>query len=225
MARRWKKILARGREMAAEEADRPTWQAPAEPQPEPEAHPAEDPEVALAEAELDCLRHAVVVERTSVVRDDYTWSLELHIANGLNWPISGIRFHYQISTEGRAVPWAEDDVVTSIAGGIEPGEVRRVTVPRDLTCPARRGRFFTTVTINDVADQDKRLLIGDVRVIDWDETRSTRICGPAGQVPIAPAPIAAAEAAVGSPLTSAEKDGLRLALQRCWACPGRPSRC
>ena len=127
----------------------------------------------------------------------------------------GYPLPFQISTEGRAVPWAADDVVTSIAGGIEPGEVRRVTVPRIYMPSEAGGRFFTTVTINDVADQDKRLLIGDVRVIDWDETRLTRICGSAGQVPIAPAPIAAAKAAVGSPLTGAEKDRLRLALQRC----------
>lgn len=166
----------------------------------------------------ECLRQAVVVADATVERRDFSPSLQLTIANRLSWPIAGIRFHYEIRTEGRAVPWAEDDTALAIAGGIEPGEVRTVGTSLMFMPSEAREPFDVKVTISDVADQDKRQLIGDVRIIDWGQEPSARTCDSAALVPaatLAPGP----EDPVEEPLTDGEKDGFRLALQRCWNMP------
>ena len=116
------------------------------------------------------------------------------------------------------MPWAEDDTALAIAGGIEPGEVRTVAISLFSMPREAREPFDVRVTISDVADQDKRQLIGDVRIIDWDQEPSARTCDSAALVPaatLAPGP----EDPVGEPLTDSEKDGFKLALQRCWNVP------
>ena len=159
-----------------------------------------------------------MVQDAKVKRGDFSPNLELTIANRLAWPISGIRFHYEVRTEGRAVPWAEDDTALAIAGGIEAGEVRTVAISL-LSMPSEaREPFDAKVTISDVADQDKRQLIGDVRIIDWSQEPSSRTCDSEALVPaltLAPGPANP----VGEPLTDSEKNDFKLALLRCWNDP------
>lgn len=166
----------------------------------------------------ECLRQAVVVEDATVERGDFSPSLQLTIANRLSWPIAGIRFHYEIRTEARAVPWAEDDTALAIAGGIEPGEVRTIGTSLFSMPSEAREPFDVRVTISDVADQDKRQLIGDVRIIDWGREPSARTCDSEALVPVATLAPGPADP-VSEPLTDNEKDGFRLSLQRCWNVP------
>jgi len=180
--------------------------------------PADDQAASDQERVRECLRQAVVVQNAEVTRGDFSPNLELTIANRLAWPIAGIRFHYEVRTEGRAVPWAEDDTALAIAGGIEPGEMRTIGTSLFSMPSEAREPFDVRVTISDVADQDKRQLIGDVRIIDWGQEPSARTCDVAGLAPaatLAPGP----SDPVGEPLTDSEKDGFRLALQRCWNVP------
>ncbi|MHB1195078.1 MAG: DUF6694 family lipoprotein [Longimicrobiales bacterium] len=49
-------------------------------------------------------------------------TIELHVRNGTNHPISRAYFAAIAATPGRAVPWIEEDFNHSIPGGLEPGE-------------------------------------------------------------------------------------------------------
>lgn len=177
-------------------------------------------EVASAqELVQQCLRQAVVVESAKVERDAFSQTLEITIANHLPWPISGIRFHYEVQTEGRAVPWAEDDNALAIAGGIEPGEVRTVGTALFSMPSEAREPFITVVTISDAADQDKRQLIGSQQIIGWDSTPSTRECSISTLVPTATTGSSQPKPSADLPLTDEEKEAFRLAIQRCWVVP------
>jgi hypothetical protein len=165
---------------------------------------------------LECLRKAVSVQDVTVEQGDYSRILNVEIANHLPWPIAGIRFHYEVRTEGRAVPWAEANVPLGIDGGIEPGEVRTVGTTLFISDEASEP-FTTTVTISDVADQDKRQLINDVRVSGWSEQPSTRSCDETNLVS-ATKLVAAAK---GDEELAVDdlKDEFLLAVQRCWNLP------
>lgn len=171
-------------------------------------------EASAQELVQQCLRQAVVVESAEIERGDFSKTLEVTIANHLPWAISGVRFHYEVRTEGRAVPWAEDDVALSIAGGIEAGEVRTVGTSLFSMPSEAREPFLITVTIRDAADQDKRQLIGGQQIIGWDSTPSTRECSTSILVPNS-----TASNPPEPPLTDAEKEAFRLAIQRCWVVP------
>ena len=100
------------------------------------------------------------------------------MTNRLDWPVSGIRIGYRILSPGRSVPWASDDTVHSVGGGIEPGETRLVDVwipdvPREAP-----NDVFAEFEVLDVADAETRLLVGGVSVASWSREPSPNACDP-----------------------------------------------
>ncbi len=107
-----------------------------------------------------CLREKVQVTAASVEQTDISSYIKLTLKNTLSWPVSFVIVSYKVTSEGRAVPWAEERFGMSIPGGIEPGETREISTniyppseaPKELTAKAE---------LLDVADAEKRQLIGE----------------------------------------------------------------
>lgn len=123
-----------------------------------------------------CLEERVTIDAASVERGAYFGhNVSVTVTNRLDWPIAGIRFAYQVFSEGRTVPWVRQDVSLSISGGIEPGETR--TVATSATVPGDAPEaLITHAQVLDVSDQYERQLIRDVRVMGWGDQRSDMTC-------------------------------------------------
>ena len=65
-----------------------------------------------------------------------------------------------------------------MAGGIDPGETRAVSVSvRGVPKHVAQKDLVVEVSILDVADAQKRLVVGDVTVIGWSREPSEKTCG------------------------------------------------
>jgi hypothetical protein len=156
-------IMARGRAVISKKAaDRP--------------NPSEE---TAAKGDIDerlaCLQQKVVVTSASIIKDSFGSSASFLIQNTLQWPISGIWLAFKATSEGRPVPWIEEDFVVGISSGIQPGESRRVSTSARPPGDAPKN-LIVEATVLDVADQDKRLLVGTRNVMGWPKERSQRKC-------------------------------------------------
>lgn len=155
-------------------------------------------------SELACLQEKVTVSNQRVSRDEFGRYITADFRNGLEWAIAGIRFQVLLTSPGRSVPWYEDDHATSIPGGIEPGETRAVGL--QLMMPASTpGDVEAKVVMLDVADAEKRMLIGDVGIAGWDSDPSP--------------PLRCAEPGEGEAPPSIDADALTSLmgkLESCW---------
>lgn len=123
-----------------------------------------------------CLFSAVTVDDAKVENHDYATFLTVTVTNGLAWALSGIQFDYSVATPGRSVPWLEDSVSLSISGGIEPGETRGVSTSLFGLSSDAVEPLVADVTITDVADQHRRLLLGGQSVMGWSDELSDFAC-------------------------------------------------
>ena len=140
-------ILERGREIIATEAT-------------PEADPVD--------VLRDCLQQRVLISNAVIERGSYGRTISLDVTNNLPWAIAGIRVNYVAMSDGRSVPWENNDFSLSISGGIEPGETRTISATAFLSSEAP-DELITTATVLDVSDPLERLLIKDVSVAGWAE--------------------------------------------------------
>src|SRR5215217_3532782 len=110
-----------------------------------------------------CLQNRMEMTDFQVVNDG-TPPIELKVTveNGLSWSVSALAFYSIAKSPGRSAAWGENTLSTTIPGGIEPGEKKRLSIsfyglPPDLPPDAN-----FSLSITDAADADKRPLIGGV---------------------------------------------------------------
>ena len=163
---------------------------------------------------LECLRQAVRIESTELeARFIAEHGLKVTLSNRLPWPISRAKLHLVLRTEGRVVPWTENDEVASIMGGIEPGETRDTSVP--IFIPAMRWLLCGSTSRSSTWPTRTSL---SRRCREFLRSRSQRSCDPASFVSVA-TPDAPPPAPVGPSLTDDEKSALSETIQLCWNTP------
>ena len=124
----------------------------------------------------DCLRKALPVTGAAVVKGDFGRSVTMSVTNNLKWAVSFLHIHYVVSTPGRSVAWVDKTFGGSISGGIEPGETREVqTSAYDL--PREAVNLEVKAEVIDVADPQKRQLVGKTRYVNTPEELSPNKCG------------------------------------------------
>lgn len=153
-------ILAKGREIVASDAN------------ETASDSAPNP----ADAIRSCLQGKIVITSAKIESASYGRNISMDVTNNLSWAISGIRVEYIAMSEGRSVPWAQDDFSLSISGGIEPGETRTVATSASLFPSDAPEELIVSVQVLDVADPLQRQLIKDVTVIGWADDKSAMAC-------------------------------------------------
>ncbi len=130
-----------------------------------------------AEALRRCLQDKVIVELAAIKKGDFFgYYVEVTVTNRLDWAIAGIRIAYQVFSEGRSVPWMDEDFSLAIRGGIEPGETRKLGTTTSFVPADAPEELITHAQVLDVTDQFKRQLIRDVRVIGWGKDKSEMKC-------------------------------------------------
>lgn len=129
---------------------------------------------ALAESPRDCLRRHVVISGATAGRR----SLTFDVRNDLQWPLSGVRIGQRVQSPDRSVPWVNDSAAVPVAGGVEPGETRTVTIgftPIPPQFPI--GGLAVDIDLLDVADAEQRLFLSTARVAGWSRVPSPNTCG------------------------------------------------
>ncbi|MCQ1779423.1 hypothetical protein NOJ05_19630 [Neorhizobium galegae] len=130
-----------------------------------------------AKAILECVGNKVTITSPTFEKGDFSLGSRFTVTNNLPYAIAGIWIDYKIKSDGRSVPWAEDNFVMSISGGIEPGETRQLStsfslLSRDIPLTAK-----VTMTVRDVADPDKKLVVKAAGgVSGWPNERSLKGC-------------------------------------------------
>jgi hypothetical protein len=124
---------------------------------------------------LECLRSKVHLSNVSITPGSFGSNIILQVTNKLGWSISGVRIAYKVTSQGRPIPWAEENFATSIAGGIQPNETRKISTTAMLSADAPQN-VSVEATVLDVADQDKALYVKDVDILGWSDKRSDRSC-------------------------------------------------
>lgn len=155
-------ILARGRELAAKSGKKDAEET------------GPDPKAALRE----CLQERIILSDVAAEEGRYGHTIHMNVTNNLSWAIAGIRVGYKVLSEGRSVPWEQDDFSLSISGGIEPGETREIRTSLHGIPAIAPKELIATAEVLDVADPQSRQLIRDVRVIggNWSEEISDLPC-------------------------------------------------
>ena len=123
-----------------------------------------------------CLQSRLPIANANVTRGDYGRSLSFTVTNNLPWAISGIYVAYDITSEGRAVPWETDDAAREIVGGMEPGETEDFTYPLTGFPDEAPDALTVTARTIDVADAQQRQLVREVRIIGWSDDLSDQTC-------------------------------------------------
>ena len=132
---------------------------------------------------LECLRQRVLISNAKIDLDYGRTKFSSRtdrkifwdVTNNLPWAIAGIRVEYAAMSEGRSVPWKKDSFALGISGGIESGETRTLSIFVSITSDAP-DELIATMTVLDVADPLKRLLIKDVGVGGWAKEKSPLAC-------------------------------------------------
>jgi hypothetical protein len=134
------------------------------------------PEHTEQDETLECLKQKVVIESTRLRKGDFGFSATYRITNNLSYAIGGIWLAYEVRSEGRSVPWAKEDFVTAIAGGIEPGETRELSYSLSLLSSSTPEDATVSFQVMDVADAESRLVLKTRGVIGWPDQKSPHGC-------------------------------------------------
>ncbi len=109
-----------------------------------------------------CLQRNVTVSNARIETSSFGHNIKLDVTNRLPWVISFVHIGYKVITPGRSVPWSDEDFGMSISGGIEPGETRSIST-NAFGIPDIAKDLETSAQVLDVADADKRHLVGEQR--------------------------------------------------------------
>ncbi len=124
-----------------------------------------------------CLAERVLLSNAKIYDMLLGDELGFDIRNDLAWPISGIRFRYSVNSGGGAWEAAlEAEEAIEIIEGVQTGQSVSVSlpvegIPKDFPQP-----FLVEVILLDVADSQKRQVINDVQMPNWEKASSPEIC-------------------------------------------------
>ena len=149
-------ILARGRELASKNADK---------------YKSED-----FTKIIDCLNKSVLIRNPRIEKSDFGIEyITMEISNEMSWPISFVHVSYEVKTPGRAVAWVNDKFGLDISGGIESGETRKIST-NVFGIPEIAKNLKVEAHILDVADADRRQLIGEAKFMGNSKELSDHVC-------------------------------------------------
>ena len=120
-----------------------------------------------------CLQQKVRVANAKIA-EDRSW-ISVDVTNGLPAAIAGVRYLAKVSTLGRAVPWVNRESAMDIPGGVEPGEMRTLSLYAG-TPDGASGDLVAEITVLDVIDATNKPLVGDTRYNDWAAGQSDMKC-------------------------------------------------
>ncbi|WP_143524032.1 S46 family peptidase [Rhizobium rhizosphaerae] len=130
-----------------------------------------------ANGTLACVRKKVAIASATFEKGDYSLGSRFSVTNNLPYAIAGIWIDYKIKSDNRSVPWAEEDFVMAISGGIEPGETRQLSTSFSLLSRETPMTAKVFMTVRDVADPDKKLVVKAAGgVSGWPTDRSPKGC-------------------------------------------------
>ncbi|GLS33750.1 hypothetical protein SAMN04488498_11974 [Mesorhizobium albiziae] len=112
-----------------------------------------------------CLQRNVIPSNARIEKTDFGHRIELDVTNNLPWAISFVHVGYKVTTPGRSVPWSDENFGIDVSGGIEPGETRSIATSA-FGIPEIAADVQTEAQMLDVADAEKRHLVGEVRFND-----------------------------------------------------------
>ncbi|ESY72768.1 hypothetical protein X743_14405 [Mesorhizobium sp. LNHC252B00] len=122
-----------------------------------------------------CLQQHVLITNARTERDGIGVLIKVEVTNNLVWPISFVQIGYKVTTQGRSVPWANDNFGMNISGGIEPGEMREIST-NVFGIPRIANDLTTKAEILDVADAEERHLVGEVHFLGNSDQPSPHRC-------------------------------------------------
>lgn len=130
-----------------------------------------------ASGTLACLSKKVLITSVTFEKSDYSLGSRFNVTNNLPYAIAGIWIDYKIKSDNRSVPWAEEDFVMGISGGIEPGETRQLSTSFSLVSRETPMTAKVFMTVRDVADPNKKLVVkASGGVSGWPIDRSPKGC-------------------------------------------------
>lgn len=122
-----------------------------------------------------CLQSKVIVANAKIEETDFGRNIKLDVTNNLSWPISFVHIGYKVTTPGRSVPWSDKNFGISVSGGIEPGETRSIAT-NAFGIAKLANDMQTEAQILDVADAEKRHLVGEVYFMDHSKEPTPNGC-------------------------------------------------
>ncbi|RUV62631.1 hypothetical protein EOA64_11370 [Mesorhizobium sp. M1A.F.Ca.IN.022.02.1.1] len=122
-----------------------------------------------------CLQRNVIVSKARIERTDFGPNIILDVTNNLPWAISFVHIGYKVTTPGRSVPWSDENFGMDVNGGIEPGETRSIAT-NAFGIPDIARNLQTEAQILDVADAEKRHLVGEVKFVGHPEQLTPNGC-------------------------------------------------
>ncbi|TGT91714.1 MULTISPECIES: hypothetical protein [unclassified Mesorhizobium] len=122
-----------------------------------------------------CLQRNVIVSNARIEKTDFGRNIMLDVTNNLPWSISFVHVGYKVTTPGRSVPWSDENFGMDVNGGIEPGETRSIATSA-FGLPEIAKQLQTEAQILDVADAEKRHLVGEVKFIGHPEQLTPNGC-------------------------------------------------
>ncbi|WP_265517585.1 hypothetical protein [Nitratireductor luteus] len=123
----------------------------------------------------DCLDAKLEIEDARIERTDMSDYIAVKISNGLPWAISFVHVAYTVRSQERSVPWVNENFGMDVRGGIEPGETREVKT-NAFGIPKDARNLVTTAKILDVADPQKRHVVGETFFIGHPKELATIEC-------------------------------------------------
>jgi len=124
---------------------------------------------------IACLQKHVTVSDARVEKGDFGHRIALSVTNRLSWALLFVHVHYVVSTPGRSVPWADETFGGNVSGGIEPGETKELSVSA-FRIPQGATNLVATAEVMDVADPQRRQLVGKVKYVNNSKDLTTNKC-------------------------------------------------
>lgn len=129
------------------------------------------------EGKRKCLADRVLISNARIEDSLVGDELKFDILNNLAWSIAGIRFQYSVNAGSDQ--WQaslEHDEAIEVIDGIKPNQSVSISlnaagIPKDVAPP-----LIVKIAILDVTDSQKRQMINDIPMPNWEKTPSPEVC-------------------------------------------------
>ena len=95
----------------------------------------------LEKQKAEAAKSGALLDKIAIVDAKYYWSknafmpqpvIDFKVTNNTGVALSRIYYHGVVSTPGRSVPWVDEDFNNEMAGGLEPGESKRLQLSPNM---------------------------------------------------------------------------------------------